>query len=95
MSVKKHRLAALLSVSEMPITERDRMEIVRKGSGHRILLNGVRRILQYGDTEMRFAVRDGRVGIVGQGLCCTAYDAGCVSIDGRVTGVFFLEEGEP
>ena len=89
---KKGRLAALLATSEMPIAERERIEIVRVGRGRRVLLCGVRRILQYSAEKMMFALRQETVSVTGKELTCTAYADGAVSVCGGVQSISFTQE---
>lgn len=50
-----------------------------------VTVNGCRRILTYGDTRIRLAVgRDEALCIEGGGLLCTAFRAGCVTVEGRI-----------
>ncbi len=59
-----------------------------------MFLCGCRRISNYSPKLIVFEIKGGRVGIFGEGLICTSYHAGTVSVEGYISSVRFLEDGE-
>ncbi len=55
-----------------------------------LLLNGCRRILKYSTEEIIFAVRGDSVKVSGEGLVCTSYHSGAVSVEGSICSVAFV-----
>ena len=92
MKDKKGRFSSFFAVSELPICEREKIEIFRVGKERKVLLSGVRRILLYSETEMRFALQNGRVSVLGQGLTCVGYEERRVAVSGTLLSVSFSEE---
>lgn len=80
--------------TELPLSERERIEIVRVGERRRVVLCGVKRILQYGEKEMTFRLRGECVAIAGEGLSCTFYADGAVGVMGKVYSLRFLRDAE-
>lgn len=87
------RLFSLPSV-DLPIGEKEKLEVVRAGKERRVTLNGVKRILQYDPACMRFSYGRQWVEIRGDGLCCTFYINGAVGVCGSVREIVFLGEEE-
>lgn len=87
-------LRALFDVREMPLFEREKIEIVRKGKHRCILLCGVQRILQYDESEMKFALRQESVSVIGKNLICTTYADGAVSVEGDMESIRFHKTEE-
>lgn len=88
------RLAALFLGGELPIGECEKLELVRVGGRRRAVLHGVRRILKYTSCEMRFALKEGSVTVVGSELTCTVYTDRTVEIEGKMQALAFSEEGK-
>lgn len=55
-----------------------------------VFLQGCRRILKYSPEEMILAAKGFKVAIRGEGLICSSYHGGTVSIEGRIRGVELL-----
>lgn len=53
-------------------------------------LQGCRRIAAYDESEIVLRLRRGHVKVLGRGLGCSSYHAGCVVISGWITGIEFL-----
>ena len=60
---------------------------------HTLTVHGCCRILDFTPTEIRLALQESVLSVVGVRLVCTSYLAGAVSIDGRIDGIRF-EDGE-
>jgi hypothetical protein len=52
-----------------------------------VFVRGCRRIVKYSEDEMIIAVRGFEVRIRGQGLTCSTYHCGAVTVDGEILGV--------
>ena len=91
---EKKKAHAFFSVREIPLSEREMIEITRVGEERRLVLNGVRRILQYDAACMIFLLRRERLEVHGQGLCCSFFVSGAVGVLGKVTCLCFAEEGK-
>ncbi len=76
----------------LPLIEDGRVEIILRKKEKEILVTGVLRILEYGDTRMLFAIKGGHLLVEGQSLDCATYQSGALSIVGRVDTLSF-EEG--
>ncbi len=57
-----------------------------------LTVRGCKKILSFEEREIRLAVGKSAVVIVGEGLLCSAFGAGCVTVTGRITALTF-EEG--
>ena len=63
--------------------------------GRRLLLvEGCGRIAKYSTEEMILAADDFRLHIVGEGLICTTYHGGSITVEGKVSGISFDEDKE-
>ena len=60
---------------------------------HTLTVHGCCRIVDYTPTEIRLALRDAVLSVVGVRLICTSYIAGAVGIEGRIDAIRF-EDGE-
>ena len=56
-----------------------------------IFLDGCRKILKYSPESVILLVKGGSVEIGGEGLICTSYHAGNVSVEGRIASVNFRD----
>lgn len=79
---------------ELPIAEREKIEIVRDGNDRKIVLNGVKRILQYDPLCMIFSLGKERLEIRGTGLDCVFYISGAIGIRGKIQSVVFAMREE-
>lgn len=79
---------------ELPTAEREKIEIVRDGSGRKIVLNGVKRILQYDPLCMIFSLGKECLQIHGMGLDCVFYISGAIGIRGKIQSVVFVAREE-
>lgn len=52
-----------------------------------VFVRGCRRIVKYSESEMIIAVRGFEVRVRGQGLTCSTYHLGAVTIEGEIFGV--------
>lgn len=59
----------------------------------RLILEGCRKILKYGEDEMLLDLGKTRLRVRGQRLWCTSFVSGALSVGGRITSVSFEEEG--
>ena len=96
MKNKKHGgLRSMFFMSDgLPIGEKEKIEIVKKGKYRSVLIEGVRGILLYGTEEMAFSTSDGRVELLGRDMECTNYVSGAVGITGEISTLAFVTEGE-
>ncbi len=53
----------------------------------RLLMRGCRKIIKYSPREMIMAARGFEVRIRGEGLICTAFNTGAVTVEGEIVGV--------
>lgn len=63
-----------------------------RGRGE-VTVRGGGRILLYTPSEIRIAMGDDTLSIVGESLVCTSYYPGAIGVGGRIFGVSF-EEGK-
>ncbi|MBQ8175342.1 MAG: YabP/YqfC family sporulation protein [Clostridia bacterium] len=82
------------SSGELPITEREKIEIVRVGRDRRIVINGIKRILQYDRSCMAFSLGKERLEIHGEELDCISYISGAIGISGKIRELCFCYEEE-
>lgn len=59
----------------------------------RLILEGCRKILKYGENEMLLDLGKTRLCVRGQRLWCTSFVSGALSVGGRISSVSFEEEG--
>ena len=52
---------------------------------HEAIVRGCRRILSYGEREIVLSLGGQRLAIRGQGLLCSAFEAGCVTVRGNIS----------
>ncbi|MBQ8350958.1 MAG: YabP/YqfC family sporulation protein [Clostridia bacterium] len=91
---KNRSIRSLLASSNgLPIGERERIEITKKGNTRTIIVEGIRQILLYGAEEMVFLMSEGRLSICGRELDCVTYASGAIGIDGEIISISFLEGG--
>ncbi len=71
----------------------DHRRLIQIYGDHSVIAYGCRRILLYTQEEIRL-LRGKRavLRILGDGLCCTCFSAGAVTVQGRIRGVLF-EDG--
>ncbi len=79
--------------ADLPIGEKERIEISKKGSLRTALIEGVHRILLYGAQKMIFSMSDGRIEVDGEALDCATYMSGAICITGEIKGISFYEGG--
>ncbi len=90
---ERRSLSEWLSLKlDIPSDLADGMRIELRGR-HTLLLHGCCGILTYTPTEMRFRLSDGELRVTGARLVCHSYLAGAVGVEGRIDGLFLLEEG--
>lgn len=51
------------------------------------IVYGCCRILKYEETRVCLARRNGRISVWGEGLLCTSFSAGTVTVEGRILGM--------
>lgn len=68
------------------ITSGIRIEI--KGQ-NRLLLEGCRKILKYGEQEMLLDLGKTRLRVCGERLWCTSFISGALGVGGQITSVIF------
>ncbi len=59
-----------------------------------LTVRGCKKILSFGEREIRLAVGKTTVLILGEGLFCSAFGAGCVTVAGRIVTLTFEEGGQ-
>ena len=59
---------------------------------NRLLLQGCRQILQYGEREMLLDLGKTRLRICGERLWCTSFISGALGVSGHISSVHFEEE---
>lgn len=92
-SEKRGRLAALIRDSvSLPSDAFSGGFSVELCGRERLLLQGCRRIIKYSTEEMILRSKGFSVSIRGEGLTCTTYHGGSVTVEGRVDGIAFLNE---
>ena len=80
---------------ELSFREAEKIEITGKGVRRKVVLEGVRRILQYGEEEIRLERADGCVAVHGRMLDCVSYVSGAIGISGEIEAlVFQSKKGE-
>ncbi len=84
--------ASFFHVEEIPLLEREKIEIVRIQKERRVFLCGVRRILQYSDRCMIFLLQRETVIIEGEGLTCVSFTGGAVGVRGHLLSLRFRKE---
>lgn len=57
-----------------------------------LFMQGCRRIVKYSPDEMILATKGGSVIISGEGLACSTYHDGTVTVDGYIKGILLDEE---
>ena len=64
-------------------------------SGQRELtVRGCKKILAYGEERIELAVGSIRLAIEGEGLLCSAFGAGSVTVTGKIVAICFEEAGK-
>lgn len=58
----------------------------------RLLLQGCRKILKYGESEMLLDLGRGRLRVCGEQLWCSSFVSGALGVVGRISAVFFEED---
>ena len=53
---------------------------------------GCRRILRYAPSRICLERAHGRVCVWGEGLICTAFSVGCVTVEGRIDGLRYCRD---
>ena len=94
MKKRKREVLSRMFVSDIPIGERERIEITRRGGVRSILIEGIEGILLYGAEQMIFALKDGRLEIYGRELDCTTYISGAIGITGDILSLSFCEDSK-
>lgn len=56
-----------------------------------LTVRGCKKILSFGACEIRLAVGKCTLSIMGTGLFCSAFGAGCVTVTGKITSLCFEE----
>lgn len=79
---RRRRLSELMTLDGRLIEIRGRS---------RVTVFECRKILSYGTEEIVLCVADGTVAVYGEALLCVSYNAGCVSVEGRIDGVSFRD----
>ena len=59
-----------------------------------LYMRGCRRIIKYSPNEMIMAARGFEVRIRGEGLICTSYNCGAITVEGEIFGVDLANWGE-
>ena len=59
-----------------------------------LTVRGCRRILSYGAECIRLSLGKTAVAICGESLLCTVFEAGSVTVEGRILSISFEEGGE-
>lgn len=77
---------------ELPLLEREKIEIVRRGRERQAVLSGVARILQYDPACMIFLRGRNKVEIHGEGLECVFFISGAVGVCGCIRKIIFVGE---
>ena len=57
-------------------------------------VRGCRRILTYGREQIRLSLGKTVLAVGGERLLCTAFESGCVTVEGKILTVAFEERGE-
>ena len=57
-------------------------------------VHGCKRIVYYSPSEICLQVASRRVALRGRGLYCASFSAGTVKVEGLLSGVFFVVDGE-
>ena len=83
------RMCDMLDVTDDLLPGGHRIEIRGRGA---ISISGCGRILLYAPCEIRVALADSVLSVVGKDLVCVAYSAGEVAIEGRIDNVSFKGE---
>lgn len=68
----------------------DERRLLQLYGEHSVIAYGCRRILLYTQEEIQLLRgKDTVLRILGDGLCCTCFSAGAVTVQGRIRGVLF------
>jgi sporulation protein YqfC len=59
-----------------------------------VTVHGCRKILQYSPIEIRLELNRSAISIEGEGLYCTSFGTGSVTVEGNVRRVTYLEQTE-
>ena len=78
----------ILDVTADLLPKGHRVEIKGRGA---LNISGCGKILLYAPCEIRVALADSVLAVVGRDLVCVAYSAGEVAIEGRIDNVSFKE----
>ena len=66
----------------------DRELVVMRGQNS-VTVYGCRRILLYSPCEIRLRVGRRALSVMGEGLFCTCFSAGSVTVEGQIQGVLY------
>ena len=77
---------------ELPLGERERIEVVLTGNKRLARVHGVRKVLDYSSEKIGLAMKKGRLLIEGKELACITYAGGAIGIEGKVLQISFLED---
>lgn len=55
---------------------------------------GCRKILLYTPPEIRLRMRKKHLCILGEGLCCTSFSGGTVTVEGKIDAIRYVRETE-
>ena len=81
----------LFTKDRLPIGEQEKIEITKKGNARSLLVEGVKRILLYGDEEMVFSLTKERLVVRGNELDCVNYVSGAIGVVGSIYSIAFVE----
>ena len=82
-------LAVKLDIPADTLTDGLRLDMRGRNT---LTVHGCTGILDYSPCEIRLALRDGVLSVLGQRLICTSYLAGAVGIDGCICALRFEDE---
>ena len=82
------RFCDILDVTTDILPRGYKVEIRGRGA---IRISGCGRILLYAPCEIRVALSDSVISVVGRDLVCVAYSAGEMAIEGRIDNVSYKE----
>ena len=87
----KEKVCRVLDIQPDIFPKETLVEIRGRGA---VTIKGGGAIRVYNDDIIKLAVRGGSLAIRGEGLCCSAYCRGSVTIEGKIGSVSFEEVTE-
>ena len=72
----------------------ERRDLIMLSGQARATLYGCRRILLYSPREIRLCIGKKEVSVLGEGLICTCFSAGSVTVEGCISSVVYHPHGE-